>query len=102
VKSALQLHAQMKQAHLAVDKHIQETIRTAESTFSKQAATWGITAEDRLKNLAPVMNRAFSTNFQCKAIQKKAADRLQDSLELLAKKFNSREAEAGAAQLDRG
>jgi hypothetical protein len=102
VGSALQLFDQMYKTYKALDTHIQQTIRTDQSTLVRQAVGWGITGPDRVKNLQPLVNRAFSTNFQVKAMQEKAADRLQDSLELLAKKFGSAEAAAGAQKLERG
>ncbi len=73
-----------------VSKHIQDTIRVnGVSLYSKQARDWGLSEEDRLKNLAPLMDRAFAINTQIGTIAAQATQKVIDNLNVLIEKFES-------------
>jgi len=90
--AAVTIFENLKREYGAVDKHIQETIRTTSSTVTVKKKSYGITEADQTKTLAPLMNRAFALNYQAKAAFENSIDGLRDILEDMAARFGSEKA----------
>jgi len=80
-----------------VKDHIEKTIRhNGVSQFSKQAADWGLSEQDRAKNIVPLTDRIFALNTQIVNIAAQATQQVIDNLNTLIEKFGSDE-ELGAS-----
>ena len=86
---SLKIYKSLETEYGAVDKHIQGTIRTSESTVTKKRTAYGITQADQFKTLGPLMDRAFALNFQAKAAFENSIDTLRDVLEDMVTRFNN-------------
>jgi hypothetical protein len=99
VPGVMKVYTTLNGEFKTMEQNIQDKIRTSSSTYAVAATQAGISDEDRIKTLTPLMNRAFGLNIQGSDLYRTGKEKLADILQALVERFNNAEAKSALGQV---